>query len=77
MINYEIKYKKEFMKLLQHHYDSINYRREITHNVNQTEKITQFDNAIACFLNIYAICFYYSILYSLTVSKIVIDFYKN
>ena len=46
-INYEIKYKKEFKKFFQHYYDSTNYRREITHNADQTEKIMQFINAIA------------------------------
>ena len=45
--------KKNSKKNIQHYYDLINYRKEIMHNVNQTEKIMQFNNTIACFLLMY------------------------
>ena len=53
-ISYKIKYKKKFKKFFQHHYDSTDYRKEITHNADQTEKVIQFNNAIACSLLMYA-----------------------
>ena len=53
-INYEIKYKKKFKIFFQHHYNSINYQKEITHNADQTEKIIQFNNTIAYSLLMYA-----------------------
>ena len=53
MINYEINYKKKFKKFFQHHYDLTDYRKKITHNTDQSEKIIQFNNAIACSLLIY------------------------
>ena len=54
MINYEIKYKKKFKKNFWRHYDSTDYRKKITRNADQTEKIMQFNNIIACSLLMYA-----------------------